>query len=672
MTHDDNNDSPGAHVSAHSIGRFVDGDGSDLERDRMRAHVRSCSACAGLLARTARLDDDERALEDALALCPSCERASPRAEPRCGYCGVAFAPGGYRVERVVHESDHGRLYVARSDDDGGALVALKEVVFARLPNLDALRRFERETELLRQLRHPRIPQYLASFSEGEGVHLRLYLAQRYVDGASLLDELAAKRFSEAEVWALAREVLEILAHLQQLSPPVLHRDVKPANLVRGKNGALSLVDFGSARDVDHTVGGTLVGTFGYMPVEQLTGIVDESTDIYALGATLVHVLTRRPPWESPRVDASPRLRALIDRMMAPREKRFANARTALAALDARPRPRTGVVVTSVAAGVIALACAVAAPLALAHLFNDARASELASTPPIPPIPPVPSVPPIPPVPPLAPLPPLTPFLPSPAPVLLERSVCEPIDELDALVAPGRVLLLGELFGTQEVPAFVGAAVCHAASLARHTVVALDIPDQEQPRLDAFLASSGDDGAKAALLGGEFWTSRDGRSSTAMLGLLERIRAWRATGVAIDVVAVEPSAGGPREDQMEQHILDARARDPNASVVVLVGNVQSRLTMGYGDRAHYEPLGYLLRERLRDDVVALDVAYARGTAYNDIGQGGRVNDVGPSNMIDDDSEQPRPFTISLFPGVHGPHDGNYFVGALHASMPATTP
>jgi serine/threonine protein kinase len=81
------------------------------------------------------------------------------------------------------------------------------------------------------------------------------------------------------------------------TPPVLHRDLKPANVVLRPDGTLALVDFGSVRTLstDRTHGSTLVGTFGYMPPEQLGGTVDRTSDLYALGATLLHDLTGRDP-----------------------------------------------------------------------------------------------------------------------------------------------------------------------------------------------------------------------------------------------------------------------------------------------------------------------------------------------------------------------------------------
>ena len=77
---------------------------------------------------------------------------------------------------------------------------------------------------------------------------------------------------------------------------VIHRDIKPANLIRRADGTIALVDFGAAHVQGTTAGSTSIGTFGYMPIEQLAGIVDATTDVYALGASLLHLLTRREPW----------------------------------------------------------------------------------------------------------------------------------------------------------------------------------------------------------------------------------------------------------------------------------------------------------------------------------------------------------------------------------------
>ncbi len=143
---------------------------------------------------------------------------------------------------------------------------------------------------------------------------------------------------------LARQALNVLAFLHDRR--VLHRDVKPANLIVRPDGALSLVDFGVARELlrEVTHGGTLVGTFGYMPIEQLGGTVDARSDLYALGATLLHCATGIAPGDLFKPDFSletrraGELQPWLDKMLAlQRDDRFASAEKALAALDAPPQ-----------------------------------------------------------------------------------------------------------------------------------------------------------------------------------------------------------------------------------------------------------------------------------------------------------------------------------------------
>ncbi|MDY7232276.1 serine/threonine protein kinase [Hyalangium rubrum] len=279
--------------------------------------------------------------------CAAC--TSPLQGPRCESCGAPVSPGGFRILRQLAQGPHSRLFLAERE---GRRVALKELLFALVPDAERLEGFEREAEFLRQLKHPRIPRLLASFREGSGVHTRLYLAQEFVEGHSLLEELEQHRFSEPEVRRIARQVLEVLVYLHDLSPQVIHRDLKPANLMRRPDGELALVDFGSARDLVRgaTHRSTLVGTFGYMPPEQLGGTVDETSDLYALGATLIHLLSRKSPDALLRsgmeiafeeaVNASAGMKAFLARLTErERSQRFPSARAALEALDALEQKR---------------------------------------------------------------------------------------------------------------------------------------------------------------------------------------------------------------------------------------------------------------------------------------------------------------------------------------------
>jgi TonB family protein len=331
------------HPDAETLESYVVGMLDDLDVKQLEAHLRRCQPCTEELRRQAQVEMALCELGTQTRFCAGCQRVL--LEARCPYCGVVGEAGDYQVQALLVQNAHGRMYLAR--DAAGQAVALKELAFVQPPHPDAVAAFEREARLLRQLSHPRIPRFLASFSRGEGVHTRLYLAQEYVEGESLDKRLASHQFSEDEARAVAEQVLAILEYLQSLAPMVFHRDIKPANLIRRGDGQIALVDFGAARDLGPTVGATLVGTFGYMPVEQLGGVVNATTDLYALGATICQLVSRREPWsflEDPaaltRLNLSPPFRAFLARLTARRPAdRYPNAATAAAALRALARPR---------------------------------------------------------------------------------------------------------------------------------------------------------------------------------------------------------------------------------------------------------------------------------------------------------------------------------------------
>ncbi len=324
MTRDD--------VELYVMGQY-DGDVAALERA-----IAEDPALADFAAEASRLELLLREAGAAATFCVACHDLV-RGD-RCDACGAAVRAGGYVIERVLVANAHGRMYVARDVD--GKRVALKELAFVHAPSAAALAGFEREAKLLRALDHPSIPRFVASFEEGAGVHLRYYLAQELVVGAAL-DRLDEHWYSEAEVVELGRQVLASVVYLQSLSPMVVHRDIKPANLLRRADGTIALVDFGAAHVQGTTAGSTTIGTFGYMPIEQLAGEIDATTDVYALGMTLVHLLTRQEPWRIAQsrttINASAPLRAFLDRMIAPAPgDRFASAKVALAALESVGAP----------------------------------------------------------------------------------------------------------------------------------------------------------------------------------------------------------------------------------------------------------------------------------------------------------------------------------------------
>jgi hypothetical protein len=200
----------------------------------------------------------------------------------------------YRVIRPLGRGGMGAVYEA-SDERLSRTVALKEA----LVETDELRRaFGREARLLANLRHPALPKVLDHFEERGG----LFLVMEFIPGDDLgrLLELG-RTFSPAEVLGWADQLLDALEYLHDLRPPVLHRDIKPSNLKFVSPGHVVLLDFGlakgSAGQMTRTGGASLLGySPAYSSLEQMQGAgTDERSDLYALAATLYHVLTGVSP-----------------------------------------------------------------------------------------------------------------------------------------------------------------------------------------------------------------------------------------------------------------------------------------------------------------------------------------------------------------------------------------
>ncbi|MCT7984241.1 serine/threonine protein kinase [Laspinema sp. A4] len=187
----------------------------------------------------------------------------------------------------------------------GELAIVKLLAFSPHLQWDDFKLFEREAQVLQKLTHPRIPRYRDYFSldkqMGEGL-CWFGLVQEYIPGKSLQQALdSGQRFSESQVKAIATQILEILIYLHEGESPVIHRDIKPSNIILGEDDKVYLVDFGAVQDTAAAAGATftIVGTTGYAPLEQFWGKAVPASDLYALGATLVHLLTGICPADLP-------------------------------------------------------------------------------------------------------------------------------------------------------------------------------------------------------------------------------------------------------------------------------------------------------------------------------------------------------------------------------------
>lgn len=148
--------------------------------------------------------------------------------------------------------------------------------------------------------------------------------------------------------------------------------------------------------------------------------------------------------------------------------------------------------------------------------------------------------------------------------------------LDTAVEGHRIVLLGELHGTREIPALVGALLERRVRRGHLAVLALEIDSHEQPRIDRFLASSGSAAARRALLAGGHWNEphHDGRDSAAMVALIERVRRLHAAGHPVPILAFDCPGGPDRNRNMADCLRHTAAAHPAAQVLVLTGNVHA--------------------------------------------------------------------------------------------------
>ncbi len=258
--------------------------------------------------------------------------------------------GRYEILSVLGQGAQGKTYLAR-DRETAEQVAIKELVLQQVEDWKAIELFEREGEALRHLDHPGIPAYVDKFHiHSEDGSERFFLVQEFVDGEDYERLLEGLTWSEREAKDFLGQVLDILVYLQSRSPPVVHRDLKPSNIMRRRDGRVALIDFGAVQSVIPKAGGgsTIIGTSGYMPVEQLMGRAVPATDLFALGATVVHLLSGRHPADLPVhemrlqfesfVNISDEfahyLRSLLEPLV---ERRFQTATEARAALESLDR-----------------------------------------------------------------------------------------------------------------------------------------------------------------------------------------------------------------------------------------------------------------------------------------------------------------------------------------------
>jgi serine/threonine protein kinase len=264
----------------------------------------------------------------------------------------SFLKERYLIRKELSNKDGRITYLAR-DRVLEKLVIIKVLLFSDRFQWENFKLFEREAQTLQNLDFPAIPKYLNYLEIDEKNLHGFALVQSYIDGLSLETMVREGcKFSEGDLIQLAEQILEILIYLHQQNPPVIHRDIKPSNILVANRsghaiGNVYLVDFGavqiSAIKEHGTI--TIVGSYGYIPLEQFGGQTTTASDLYSLGMTLIYLITGVHPAELPQVNGrvqfndtelSGKFLRWLDKMTHPHlDKRFNSAKSALIALKSQ-------------------------------------------------------------------------------------------------------------------------------------------------------------------------------------------------------------------------------------------------------------------------------------------------------------------------------------------------
>jgi ankyrin repeat protein len=249
----------------------------------------------------------------------------------------------YCILGILGQGSSGTTYLAKNLESDEK-VALKALSLSRVSDWKMLELFEREAKVLEQLNHSGIPHYIEYFHTDSAEDRSFYIAQQLAEGKSLGALIEdGYRTQEQEVKQIAAKILEILIYLHKQEPPVIHRDIKPQNIIFQNLENIFLVDFGAVQNAYYTTfmrGSTVVGTYGYMAPEQFRGQAEPATDLYSLGATLLFLLTHRSPADLPndglkidfrsRVNVSEAFADWLEKMLEPDvDERFKSAEDAL-------------------------------------------------------------------------------------------------------------------------------------------------------------------------------------------------------------------------------------------------------------------------------------------------------------------------------------------------------
>lgn len=212
----------------------------------------------------------------------------------------SLVDGKYKILNKVGQGGMSVVYLAMNEK-ANKQWAVKEVRKDGVLNFESVKQgLVAETDILKRLSHPNLPSIIDVIDTDES----FIIIMDYIQGNSLsraLEEYGAQPQDQVIEWA--KQLCDVLGYLHSRTPPIIYRDMKPANIMLKPDGTVTLIDFGTAREYKekNLADTTCLGTVGYAAPEQFGGMgqTDAKTDIYCLGATLYHLVTGMNPCEPP-------------------------------------------------------------------------------------------------------------------------------------------------------------------------------------------------------------------------------------------------------------------------------------------------------------------------------------------------------------------------------------
>jgi serine/threonine protein kinase len=228
-------------------------------------------------------------------ICPNCLK-NVKEQELCEFCdSVLMLNERYYLLKILGKNV-GVTYQA-SDKKNKNRVIIKELSIKKVKNWKDEELFKREAETLLSIDHDEIPDFIDYFEVSIGNKIKYYTVMEFIHGDTLAKRMDVINYSEYKVIGVMKEIAKILDYLHNLTPAVVHRDIKPTNIVkRKKDGKYVLIDFGSVVDALKPGGdSTVAGTFGYMAPEQFMGKASVKSDYYSLGIVALELLTKKSP-----------------------------------------------------------------------------------------------------------------------------------------------------------------------------------------------------------------------------------------------------------------------------------------------------------------------------------------------------------------------------------------